>query len=505
MTGRLVIAGLGPGPAKWITPEVSAELEAATDIVGYQSYLDRVPHRPGQQRHGSDNRVELNRAREALTMAAEGRRVVVVSGGDPGVFGMAAAVFEAIETGEPSWRTLDVTVLPGISAMQAAAARLGAPLGHDFCAISLSDNLKPWAIVERRLRAAADGDFVIALFNPASKARPDKIHLAFDLLRGCKAAATPVAFARAIGRKDERIVLTTLGRRRSRHGGHEHTRADRLERNAVHRAPRRHAMAANAAKLRSRPMSLDPREDVVDRMERRVFLGRRPVNDDHLDAQRASCLYLRLGRRAAAVLGDERVDPLFAHQGDLVLDAERSAREDQTVERQRHCSGGSIVRTRKRCCEARPNAASCTPPMVRNTRRGRSPSARTAPAISATFVQRSSFCCLQGGRVNPAMGSPTFRQAATAFREIWTANGCVASMTASTFRSVKIGLEPSHAAEAANTERYRWRQRVSRPAGEGQHRLKVPAVGDPLGQRGCLRRAAKDQKPHLSALRRSTR
>jgi precorrin-3B C17-methyltransferase len=210
VTGRLVIAGLGPGPAKWITPEVSAELEAATDIVGYQPYLDRVPQRPGQQRHGSDNRVELNRAREALTMAAEGHRVLVVSGGDPGVFGMAAAVFEAIDAGEPSWRTLDVSVIPGISAMQAAAARLGAPLGHDFCVISLSDNLKPWAAVERRLRAAADGDFVIALFNPASKARPEKIHLAFNLLRGCKAATTPVAFARAIGREDERIALTKL-------------------------------------------------------------------------------------------------------------------------------------------------------------------------------------------------------------------------------------------------------------------------------------------------------
>jgi precorrin-3B C17-methyltransferase len=207
----LVIAGLGPGPVKWITPEVSAELEAATDIVGYQPYLDRVPQRPGQQRHGSDNRVELNRAREALTMADKGRRVVVVSGGDPGVFGMAAAVFEAIETGEPAWRSLDVTVLPGISAMQAAAARLGAPLGHDFCVISLSDNLKPWAAVERRLRAAADGDFVIALFNPASRMRQEKIYLAFNLLRSLKAAATPVAFARAIGRDDERIVLARLG------------------------------------------------------------------------------------------------------------------------------------------------------------------------------------------------------------------------------------------------------------------------------------------------------
>jgi len=211
MTGSLAIVGLGPGPAHWIAPEASAALEAASDVVGYQPYLDRVIERAGQRRHGSDNRVEISRARHALAMAAEGRRVAVVSGGDPGVFAMAAAIFEAIEAGEPCWRALDVTVIPGISAMQAAAARLGAPLGQDFCAISLSDNLKPWDVVERRLRAAANGDFVIALFNPASKARPGKIYQVFKLLLGCKAATIPVAFARAVGRPDERIVLTTLG------------------------------------------------------------------------------------------------------------------------------------------------------------------------------------------------------------------------------------------------------------------------------------------------------
>jgi precorrin-3B C17-methyltransferase len=211
MTGTLAIIGIGPGQADWIVPAAGLALEEATDVVGYQPYLDRLPQHPGQRRHGSDNRAEVRRAQHALAIAAGGGRVAVVSGGDPGVFAMAAAVFEAIEAGDPSWRTLDVTVVPGISAMQAAAARIGAPLGHDFCAISLSDILKPWDIVERRLRAAADADFVIALFNPASKARPEKIHLAFALLRGCKAAATPVAFARAIGRPDERIVLTTLG------------------------------------------------------------------------------------------------------------------------------------------------------------------------------------------------------------------------------------------------------------------------------------------------------
>jgi precorrin-3B C17-methyltransferase len=210
MSGGLAIVGLGPGPAAWIAAEAMAALDAATDLVGYQPYLDRVPLRPGQQRHGSDNRMEMARARQALALAAAGRQVVVVSGGDPGVFGMAAAVLEAVEAGEGSWRALDISVVPGISAMQAAAARLGAPLGHDFCAISLSDNLKPWSIVERRLRAASDGDFVIALYNPASLARPDRIHQAFALLRQCRTSPVAVAFARAVGRADEHLVLTTL-------------------------------------------------------------------------------------------------------------------------------------------------------------------------------------------------------------------------------------------------------------------------------------------------------
>jgi precorrin-3B C17-methyltransferase len=209
--GSLRIVGLGPGSPDWITPEAALSLECATDIVGYEPYVARVPKRSGQQRHGSDNRDEMDRARRALHLAAEGHDVAVISGGDPGVFAMAAAVFEAIESGEASWRDLDIHVQPGISAMQAAAARLGAPLGHDFCAISLSDNLKPWAIIERRLIAAAEGDFVIAIYNPASKARPTRIQDAFQILRSRKAATTPVAIARAIGRADERITLASLG------------------------------------------------------------------------------------------------------------------------------------------------------------------------------------------------------------------------------------------------------------------------------------------------------
>lgn len=210
MKGSLAIVGLGPGPDHWLTPEAAAELTQAHALVGYGPYIDRAPERPGQVRHASDNREEIERARHALRLASAGQRVAVVSGGDPGVFAMAAAVFEAIETGEPAWRALDIRVSPGISAMQAAAARLGAPLGHDFCAISLSENLKPWDIVLRRLDAAAQGDFVIALYNPASKARPTRIFEAFDRLRALKAGSTPVAFARAVGRPDERLTLTTL-------------------------------------------------------------------------------------------------------------------------------------------------------------------------------------------------------------------------------------------------------------------------------------------------------
>ncbi|SDR62317.1 precorrin-3B C17-methyltransferase [Rhizobiales bacterium GAS113] len=208
--GRLMVVGLGPGPAEWLTPEATRALAAAGDVLGYAPYLARLPQRQGQRRHASDNREELARAREALRLAAAGNQVAVVSGGDPGVFAMAAAVFEAIEAGEAAWRELDVTVIPGISAMHAAAARIGAPLGHDFCAISLSDNLKPWAIVERRLIAAAEGDFVVALYNPASKARPERIHDAFACLRARKAGTTPVVFARAVGRPDERIAITSL-------------------------------------------------------------------------------------------------------------------------------------------------------------------------------------------------------------------------------------------------------------------------------------------------------
>jgi precorrin-3B C17-methyltransferase len=211
MTGSLTVVGTGPGKAELMTPATQAVLAHATDLVGYGPYLARIPERADQQRHASENRVELERARLALSLAASGRQVVVVSGGDPGVFAMAATVFEAVEAGDPAWRALDIRVEPGVTAMLAAAAEAGAPLGGDFCAISLSDNLKAWSTIERRLRAAAESDFVIALYNPASKARPRQLARALDLLRGIKAADTVVLFVRAAGTQEARVVAATLG------------------------------------------------------------------------------------------------------------------------------------------------------------------------------------------------------------------------------------------------------------------------------------------------------
>ena len=181
MTGWIAIVGIGPGDPAMVTPEVTAALAQATDIVGYIPYVARVALRPGLVLHASDNRVEIERAEHAMAMAAAGRRVVVVSSGDPGVFAMAAALFEAVEAGPAAWRALDIRVLPGITAMLAASARVGAPLGHDFCAINLSDNLKPWSLIERRLALAVEADFVIALYNPRSRARPEGFARALDL------------------------------------------------------------------------------------------------------------------------------------------------------------------------------------------------------------------------------------------------------------------------------------------------------------------------------------
>lgn len=212
--GWLAIAGLGPGDEALVTPEVSAALADATDVIGYIPYVARVTPREGLTLHPSDNRVELDRAVHALELAAQGQRVVVVSSGDPGVFAMAAAVFEALEAGPPDWREIDIRVMPGITAMLAASARAGAPLGHDFCAINLSDNLKPWALIEKRLRLAAEADFAMAFYNPRSKARPEGFARTLEILLEACGGDRPVLFARAVSTPEEALRIVTLGEAR---------------------------------------------------------------------------------------------------------------------------------------------------------------------------------------------------------------------------------------------------------------------------------------------------
>lgn len=215
MSGKLTIAGLGPGSPELVTPEVTRALAEASDVIGYATYIQRVPERPGLRRHTSGNGAEGDRAAQALDLAAAGQNVVLVSSGDPGVFAMAAAVFEALQQDAPRWRHLDIQVLPGVSAMLAASAAAGAPLGHDFCCINLSDNLKPWALIERRLRLASEADFAMAFYNPRSRARPDGLSRALAVLRQACGDARPVLFARAVSTPEAELHVTRLGEARA--------------------------------------------------------------------------------------------------------------------------------------------------------------------------------------------------------------------------------------------------------------------------------------------------
>ncbi|MEU0390749.1 precorrin-2 C(20)-methyltransferase [Streptomyces chartreusis] len=206
--GEVVVVGTGPAGPLWLTPETRGALAAADDLVGYTTYLDRVPRRPGQVRHGSDNRVESERAEFALDLARRGRRVAVVSGGDPGVFAMATAVLEVASQEE--YADVPVRVLPGVTAANAAAARAGAPLGHDYAAISLSDRLKPWEVIAERLHAAASADLVLALYNPGSRSRTWQVGKARELLLEHRAPDTPVVVARDVGGTGERVRIVRL-------------------------------------------------------------------------------------------------------------------------------------------------------------------------------------------------------------------------------------------------------------------------------------------------------
>ncbi|MBZ4021629.1 precorrin-3B C(17)-methyltransferase [Rhodobacter sp. TJ_12] len=209
MSGWVVVAGLGPGDEMLVTPEVTAAVDQATDIVGYIPYVARIAPREGLTLHASDNRVELDRARHALEMARDGKRVVIVSSGDPGVFAMASALFEAYEA-HPEFAATEIRILPGITAMLAAAAAAGAPLGHDFCAINLSDNLKPFELVEHRLRHAARGDFAMAFYNPRSKSRPHQFTRVLEVLREECEPERLILFARAVSTPEQRITTVTL-------------------------------------------------------------------------------------------------------------------------------------------------------------------------------------------------------------------------------------------------------------------------------------------------------
>ena len=212
ITGKVSIIGTGPGASKWMSPEVKIILESATDFVGYKTYVNLVKEfTKGKQIHASDNRVELDRARHALDLAAEGKSVVIVSSGDPGIYGMASAVFEVLDhEANPKWNQIDIHVAPGISAVQAAAAAIGAPIGHDFCTISLSDILKPWEVIEQRLAAAAQADFVIAIYNPISTQRKWQLTAAKEILLQWRSPDTPIVLGHKMGRKGENVKVITL-------------------------------------------------------------------------------------------------------------------------------------------------------------------------------------------------------------------------------------------------------------------------------------------------------
>ena len=210
MSGRVIVVGLGAGDPAQITPQVTQAINLATDIIGYIPYIDRITLKQGVRLHPSDNRVEIERAEHALTLAQAGRIVLIVSSGDPGVFAMAAALFEALEKNLQKWQDIDIEILPGITAMLAAAALVGAPLGHDFCVINLSDNLKPWSIIEKRLLGAVEADFAMAFYNPRSKSRPEGFEKTLKLLQSQCEPDRPVIFARAVTTKEETVQIVPI-------------------------------------------------------------------------------------------------------------------------------------------------------------------------------------------------------------------------------------------------------------------------------------------------------
>ena len=265
--GQLDILGLGPGSPDWIPPQTRRALVMAEDIIGYRLYLDQAASlAPQAQRHDFALGEETQRAETALEKAAAGRHVALISSGDAGIYAMASLVFEARHHGPRRWRWPKLQVLPGVTAMQAAAARAGAPLGHDFCAISLSDLLTPWSVIRDRLEAAARGDFVVALYNPVSQKRQNQLTQARDIFLAHRPSETPVILARNLGRAGDHLDHIALDQLTPEKAdmltlviiGNSQTRRD--ENGAVY-TPRGYVIPTNATgTMTSSPVTSSPKE-----------------------------------------------------------------------------------------------------------------------------------------------------------------------------------------------------------------------------------------------------
>ena len=496
MTGSLTVVGLGPGGAELVTPAVARVLAEATDLVGYGPYLDRVPANAGRQRrHASDNRVELDRARHALALAAEGRRVAVVSGGDPGVFAMAAAVFEAIDKGEPDWRALEVRVEPGVTAMLAAAAHAGAPLGADFCAISLSDNLKSWETIERRLRAASEGDFVIAIYNPMSRARPHQLGEAIEILRHAKVAETVVLLVRAAGTAEAQITTATLATVDVSAADMRTLVIVGSSSDPSHRARWAAAVGLHAARRARHAMtggkSFEPTNTSVDAGENMAsgLLGA----GDHHDQQTkpARGLDLGVGRGSARVLRDEHVDALGGEEARLRICVEGAATgEEADVGRERHVArwvdsagqvsvlwshgeGGKLETPRgQKNAPRRFSQAGSRLLGIRDD----------SPAVSLPWLPGGTAKGAQryahGTRRGDGVGRDVNRK--------WMCGvDCGLDLLLS-----EPGLEPCAAAEAADSRRERLGVRCDSASSERQRRLEAPVVLNTVRKLTCFRGAA---------------
>ena len=502
MKGLLTVVGLGPGDPRYLTPAASEALASATDLVGYGPYVDRVPERPGQRRHSSDNRVELDRARFALDLAAKGAHVAVVSGGDPGVFAMAAAVFEAVESGDPEWRSLDIRVEPGITAMLAAAARVGAPLGGDFCAMSLSDNLKPWEVVEARLRAALTADFVVALYNPISSARPWQLGAAFKIVSEMRGPDTPVILARAVMRPDERISDSAALRGGSLHGRHVDDRDHRRDDHAADRAAGgRGALRLHAAVLRG--AAVKTFEPIKSGLGARNLLDAtglvRSCHDDDRQAESPCGRDLRIGRSTTGIFGHDHVDALALHQCALGGFVEGRAVAD-----------GDHVRHRQRIADGLDGAHEIG--VLRRSGEGREfePTHGEEDAAGRLPQRMNSLC--HGSHVDPAVAILRLpRRAAQGEQRHAGLRAGLGRVAGHHGREGMRGVDhrldpllrqeagkPLHAAEAADAGRDRQRARVAGAAGHGQKRFEVGAAGQKRRERGGFRGAAQNEDAHGS-------